>query len=45
MSNIAYVPVLERRHHFLLAALVKSHALTLASATMTTGQPVIEVFM
>ena len=43
--NIACISVLERRHHFVLAVLVNSHFLTLAAATMTKGQPVIEVFM
>lgn len=44
-SDIAYISVLERHHNFLLAVLVNSHTLTLAAASMTTGQPVIEGFM
>lgn len=40
-SDIAYNSVLERRHN----SLVNSHTVTSAAATVTSGQPVIEVFM
>lgn len=44
-SNTAYISVPARCYNFLLAVLVNCHTLTLAAATETTGQPVIEVFM